>query len=140
MDRTRYDEYVRRFNAADATAFDDFLHPEMRMQNGHLRYVGVQGMKDHYARIWRCMQETLVVRRFVSDGRTLAVHLHTRFEVRVDSDNSPFGPVLRGESFDFDGIVMYEVERGRFVDIKVSYLDFGRTGLDGRRQPLGIVH
>lgn len=44
MQRERYDEYVRRFNAEDATAFDEFLAPDMRMQNGTLVYYGVQGM------------------------------------------------------------------------------------------------
>jgi hypothetical protein len=50
--RERYDEYIRRFNAEDATAFDDFLAPDMRMQNGTPVYYGVRGMKDHYAKIW----------------------------------------------------------------------------------------
>lgn len=30
MDKARFDEYIRRFNEEDATAFDEFLKPDMR--------------------------------------------------------------------------------------------------------------
>jgi hypothetical protein len=54
-----FDEYIRRFNAEDATAFEEFLAPDMRMQNGTLVYYGVRGMKDHYAKIWGTLSERL---------------------------------------------------------------------------------
>jgi hypothetical protein len=47
MREARFREYIRRFNAEDDTAFDDFLAPDMHMKNGTLEYTGVQGMKDH---------------------------------------------------------------------------------------------
>jgi ketosteroid isomerase-like protein len=140
VDRPTYDDYVRRFNARDVSAFERYLAPDVTVQNGHLHFQGVQGMKDHYARIWRCMNETLRVRAFVSDGATLAVHLQTHFAVLRDEADTPFGAVSKGEAFDYDGIVLYRVHDGRIVDIKVSYLDFVKTAADGVQTSLGIVH
>lgn len=141
MERAHFDDYVRRFNAEDATTFDDYLTPGMHMQNGGLHYDGVQGMKDHYARIWGRFKETLTVRRFVSDGHSLAVHLNTHFEALKDDPETTFGSVRRGECFDYDGIVFYEIDdSGRFSDIKVSYLSFVRTDLNGVRHSLGLAH
>jgi hypothetical protein len=141
MNRNRFDDYVRRFNAEDATTFDDYLAPDMHMQNGGMHYDGVQGMKDHYARIWGRFKETLTVRRFVCDGQSLAVHLNTHFEALKDDSATPFGSVRRGECFDYDGIVFYELDAsGRFSNIKVSYLSFVRTDLNGVRHSLGLAH
>ena len=89
MNREQFDDYIRRFNAEDATAFDDYLAQEVTVQNGRLHYSGVQGMKEHYARIWGKMHETLNPKRVVFDGDTLAVWLETHFEVLVDDPASP---------------------------------------------------
>ncbi|MFT3763023.1 MAG: nuclear transport factor 2 family protein [Pseudoxanthomonas sp.] len=140
MERSRFDEYIARFNAEDATAFDDFLAPDMHMQNGTLHYDGVQGMKDHYARIWGRMKETLEVEDYVTDGQRLAIQMHTRFDVLKDDQESPFGPVRRGERFDYYGLILYQIHGGKFQDIKVAYLDFVRTGLDGSAVSIGIPH
>lgn len=141
MDRSRFDEYIRRFNAEDATAFDDFLAADVAVQNGRLHYRGVDGMKAHYAQIWGRMKETLTVRRFVCDGHTLAVWLETRFDVLQDDPASLFGSIRAGERFDYSGLVMYQIDdEGRFSDIKVAYFDFVRTDLNGVAHSLGIVH
>lgn len=140
MDRARFDDYVRRFNAEDPTAFDEFLAPEVTVQNGGLHYTGRQGMKDHYAKIWGRMKETLNVKRFVCDGQTLAVHLHTHFEALVDDGHTLFGSIRRGECFDYDGLVMYRIENGLLADIKVSYLSFTKTDLNGVQHAIGLAH
>ncbi|WP_157264070.1 nuclear transport factor 2 family protein [Azohydromonas aeria] len=139
MRREQFDDYVRRFNARDTSAFDDYLAHDVRVQNGGLHYEGVQAMKDHYGRIWSSMKETLTVKRFVADEETAAVELHTHFEVERDDPASVFGPVLAGETFDYTGIVMYRIRDLRFADIRVSYLGFERT-LDGVRRSMGIPH
>lgn len=140
MERTRFDEYIARFNAEDASAFDDFLHPEMRMQNGGLVYHGVQGMKDHYARIWRTFREVLDVQRFVSDGDTIAIEMKTHFDaLRPDAD-TPFGPVVEGDQFDYHGLIMYRMRDGKFGDIRVAYLSFAHTAPDGTVTQLGLAH
>lgn len=140
MNRSRFDEYIRRFNAEDSSTFDDFIAPDMTMQNGRLHFTGVQGMKDHYAKIWGKMKETLHVERFLCDGDQVAIQMHTTFDVLVDAADSPFGPISKGERFDYYGIILYKLRDGRFTDIKVSYLDFVRTKVDGERILIGIPH
>lgn len=140
MDRQRFDDYIRRFNAEDFTAFDDYLCEDMHMQNGGLHYDGVQGMKDHYAKIWGKFKETLTVKRFVSSDDTLAVHLHARFDVLVDDAAALFGSVRKGEAFEYDGVIMYKIRDGKFSDIKVAYLSFIRVDLNGVVHSLGLAH
>jgi hypothetical protein len=35
---------------------------------------------------------------------------------------------------------MYQIENGKFTDIKVAYLSFSRTDLEGKTTELGIPH
>ncbi|MFT3907535.1 MAG: nuclear transport factor 2 family protein [Steroidobacteraceae bacterium] len=140
MNYEQFSTYISRFNNEDAGTFDTYLAADVTVQNGRMHYSGVQGMKDHYAKIWKSMREILSVQRFVSDGETMAVELHTHFDVRKDEKDSPFGEIKKGEMFDYSGVVLYRVKDGKITDIKVSYLDFVKTALDGTQTSLGIVH
>lgn len=140
MKREVFDDYINRFNVRDATAFEDYIHPNATVINGTLKISGMQGMKDHYARIWRTFSEELHVQRFVSDERTLAIQMWTHFTALKDDDDSPFGAVRAGESFDYHGVIMYQIEKDRFTDIKVAYLSFSRTNLEEKTVELGIPH
>jgi hypothetical protein len=140
MKREVFDNYINRFNAKDATAFEDYIDPNATVLNGTLQIKGMQGMKDHYARIWRSTKEELHVERFVSDENTLAIQMWTHFSVLKDDDDSPFGKVKAGESFDYHGIIMYQLVNNKFTDIKVSYLSFSRTDREGNTKELGIPH
>jgi SnoaL-like domain len=140
MDRATFDDYIGRFNARDATAFEDYIDPNARVLNGTLEINGANGMKEHYARIWRSCSEELHVERFVSDDDSLAIQMWTHFGVKKDDDDSPFGAVKAGESFDYHGIIMYQLVNNKFTDIKVSYLSFSRTDLEGNTVELGIPH
>ena len=82
MERADFDTYIRRFNAEQAGAFEDYMAPGVRMLNGTLLLRGVGEVKAHYAKIWRAMRESLSVERFVSDAGTVAIQMHTHFEVR----------------------------------------------------------
>lgn len=142
MREDRFREYIRRFNDEDDTAFDDYLAPGMHMKNGTLEYTGVDGMKDHYRnRIWPHFVERLTVPRFVSDDTTLAIQMNTLFTAKHDAPDTLFGPVREGETFEFDGVIMYELdETDRFADILVAYNSFVFTDLEGNRRDLGIPH
>ena len=140
MEREVFDDYINRFNARDATAFEDYIDPNARVINGTLEISGMQGMKDHYARIWKSFSEELHVERFVSDEHTLAIQMWTHFTVMKDDDDSPFGTVKDGESFDYHGVIMYQIVNNKFTDIKVAYLSFTRTNLEGKTIELGIPH
>lgn len=142
MDESRFREYIRRFNEEDDTAFDDYLAPTMHMKNGTLEYTGVDGMKHHYnVNIWPHFVERLTVPRFVAGDGILAIQMNTLFTARHAASDTIFGPVREGETFEFDGLIMYSLdETDRFDDILVAYNSFVHTGLDGIRRDLGIPH
>jgi hypothetical protein len=140
VDRATFDDYIRRFNEQDMTAFEDYLAPDMHMLNGSLEYTGVQGMKDHYAKIWGTFSERLDVLRFVADDSTVAVRMRTDFEALRDDEESVFGPVARGTRIVSSCVIMYEVADGRFTDICVAHTSFVMTTPDGLSMDLGIPH
>ena len=117
------------------------MAPDVRMLNGTLLLRGVGEVKAHYAKIWAAMRESLDVERYVSDAGTVAIQMHTHFEVRHDDPASPFGAILAGETFDYHGLIMYRLRAdGKFADIKVAYLSFIYTDLEGKATDLGIPH
>jgi len=141
VERADFDTYIRRFNDEQPGAFEDYMAPDVRMLNGTLLLRGVGEVKAHYAKIWAAMRESLDVERYVSDAGTVAIQMHTHFEVRHDDPASPFGAILAGETFDYHGLIMYRLRAdGKFEDIKVAYLSFIYTNLDGKATDLGIPH
>ncbi|MDZ7879943.1 MAG: FAD-binding protein [Saprospiraceae bacterium] len=140
MDRQTFDDYIKRFNEQDMTAFEQYLSPTMKMVNGTLAFEGVQGMKDHYTKIWKNFTEQLTVEKFVSDDKYLAVQLWARFTALFDDTESLFGAVKKGETFDFRGIIMYTLKNGQFEEIKVAYNSFIFTDIHGVEKDLGIPH
>lgn len=137
----RFREYIARFNAEDHTAFEDYLHPQMHMLNGTLEYTGIDGMINHYKeRIWPDFIETLTVPRFVSSDKFIAIHMNTHFEAKHDKQGSLFGDVKKGETFDFNGLIMYTLEDGLFRDIQVAYNSFIYTDVTGATKDLGMPH
>ncbi|WP_062378307.1 nuclear transport factor 2 family protein [Demequina pelophila] len=142
MREERFRDYIRRFNEEDHTAFDDYLAPDMHMKNGTLEFTGIEGMKHHYRDlIWPHFVERLTVPRFVSSDTTVAIQMNTLFTARRDNPESLFGPVREGETFEFDGLIMYRLdEHERFADILVAYNSFVHTDLEGNTRDLGIPH
>lgn len=140
MQRSRYDDYIARFNAEDPTAFDEYLAPDMKMLNGALEFEGIEGMRDHYEnKMWPFFHERLHVLRYVSDEQCLAVQMWTNFTAKLDAETI-FGPVVRGEQFDYRGLIMYDIRDGLFSRIVVSYNSFANTKLDGRVIEMGVPH
>ena len=88
-------QYIDRFNAQDMKAFDEFIHPELHMINGTLEYSGVQGMKDHYAKIWGRFSEDLTIEKFISNDEHVAVKMWAHFTALIDDDESIFGSVKK---------------------------------------------
>jgi hypothetical protein len=92
------------------------MAPDVRMLNGTLLLRGVGEVKAPYAMIWAAMRESLNVERFVSDADTVAIQMHTHFEVRHDDPCSPFGAIRAGETFDYHGLIMYRLRAdGKFA-------------------------
>lgn len=140
MTQDRYMEYIDRFNAQDMKAFDEFIHPELHMINGTLEYSGVQGMKDHYAKIWGRFSENLTIEKFISNDEHVAVKMWANFTALIDDDESIFGSVKKGENFDFRGLILYDLEGGKFRRIQVAYNSFTFTNVKGEVTDVGIPH
>ncbi|MFM2282159.1 MAG: hypothetical protein RLZZ444_4390 [Pseudomonadota bacterium] len=141
MKKDQFDQYIRRFNAEDPTAFDDFIAPDMKMLNGALEFTGIAGMRDHYEnKIWPFFKEELNVLRFVSDEKHIGIQMWTHFTARVDGDTL-FGPVSKGDTYDYRGLIMYDInESGRFSSIIVSYNSFVNTKVTGEVIEMGLPH
>ncbi|EEA04607.1 hypothetical protein BH160DRAFT_0139 [Burkholderia sp. H160] len=140
MERSRFDEYIRRFNARDSSAFDEFIAPDMKMVNGALTFTGSAGMREHYEdKIWPFFEEKLNVLRFISNADTLAISMWTQFTA-LDKADTLFGLVEKGERFDYRGLILYEIEGGRFTSITVAYNSFRNTKLTGEVIEMGIPH
>lgn len=141
MDRATYDKYVERFNKKDETAFEDYLCDDMHMLNGALEFTGIDGMKEHYMeKIWPHFVEDLTVLRFVGDEERIAIEMRAEFTAMDAFDETLFGPVVKDERFTFHGILMYELEGGRFKKIQVAYNSFKNTKVDGTVIDMGMPH
>jgi hypothetical protein len=142
MRQSRYAEYIERFNARDATAFEEFVDPEARVLNGTLTIRGLEAMKHHYqALIWPDFDEKLYISRFVSNDRHLAIQMRTEFRALHDKKDTLFGPTVAGDAFEFNGLILYDLTpEERFSQITVAYNRFEKIGADGMRVDLGIPH
>jgi hypothetical protein len=140
VEKRLFDDYIRRFNAEDATTFDDYIAPDMLMLNGALEFRGVAGMRDHYEnKMWPFFHERLTVLGFVSSDSILAVRMWTNFTAKIDAATI-FGPVVKGEMFDYRGLIMYDIEGGRFSTITVAYNSFVNTKVSGQVIDMGMPH
>ena len=141
MDRATYDKYVERFNKKDETAFEDYLCEDMHMLNGALEFTGIDGMKAHYMeKIWPHFVEDLTVLRFLGGEERIAIEMRAEFTAMDAFEETLFGPVVKGERFTFHGILMYELEGGRFKKIQVAYNSFKNTKVDGTVIDMGMPH
>lgn len=141
MNRTAFDDYISRFNRRDATAFDDYLADDLHMQNGTLEFDGIQGMKDHYAKVWSSFSELLEPSDFVGSDTNVAIRMITHFTAERDDPDSLFGPVVEGERYLFQGVISYRLNAaGKFSDILVAYNSFKSIRRDGTVIELGIPH
>lgn len=140
MDRASFEDYIQRFNAKDLTTFDDYFTPDVRMVNGTLELLGVPAVQQHYSLIWSQFREDLSVERVVMDQDTVAIKMWAHFTALDDNPHALFGPVRKGETFDFRGLIMYWVQDGRFRNIEVAYNTFTFTDITGKATELGIPH
>ncbi|MBN4053699.1 nuclear transport factor 2 family protein [Haliea sp. AH-315-K21] len=141
MNRSQFDEYIRRFNEEDPTAFDDYIATDMKMLNGALEFSGVAGMRDHYEnKIWPYFVEKLYISAFIGNDENVCVKMWTNFTAKMDAD-SLFGAVKKGEQFDFRGLILYDLNAaGKFSTITVAYNSFKNTKISGEEIEMGIPH
>lgn len=141
MNLEKFNEYIRRFNQEDPTAFDDFIATDMKMLNGALEFSGLTGMRDHYEnKIWPYFIESLHISSFIGNDKNVCIKMWTNFKAKTDGDTL-FGKVEKGEQFDFRGLIMYDLnESGKFEKITVAYNSFKNTKVSGEEIEMGIPH
>jgi hypothetical protein len=141
VNRTEFDDYLRRFNEEDPTAFDDYIASDMKMLNGALEFSGVAGMRDHYEnKIWPYFTEALEISAFIGNDQNVCVKMWAKFTAKKAADTL-FGEVKKGEQFDFRGLILYDLNsEGKFSSITVAYNSFTNTKVDGEVIEMGIPH
>jgi hypothetical protein len=97
-------------------------------------------MRDHYEnKMWPYFVERLNVIRFVSSDTVLAVEMRTNFLAKRAGETI-FGSVVPGEQFDYRGLIMYDIEGGKFTSITVAYNSFRNTKQSGAVIDRGLPH
>ncbi|GBL56325.1 nuclear transport factor 2 family protein [Pseudomonas citronellolis] len=140
VDRQSFEHYLALFNQKNPAAFEKYYAPNVRMSNGGLVFNSIPEVEAHYRKIWGAMDEKVNLEEFLFDGKTLAVQLLVTFDVPRDAANTPFGPLRKGERFQFHGPIFYKLnDQGKFTDIKVGYYSFSRT-TDGVTHSMGMPH
>jgi hypothetical protein len=135
-----FNDYLTRFNAQDPSAFDTYIAPDVHVQNGNLHIHGADAMRGMYAQIWQTFTEQVSVSDYLNVGDSTAVRMHAHFTVLADNPASPLGPVTKGETFDFRGLVLYRIADGRFTEITVAYNNFIHTDTAGAEIDRGIPY
>jgi len=84
--------------------------------------------------------EDLTIEKFIGNEEHVAVQMWAHFTALADDEASLFGPVKKGETFDFRGLILYDLVDGKFSVIKVAYNSFVFTDINGKATDLGIPH
>lgn len=143
MQEARFMDYITRFNERDETAFEDYLNDDVHVKNGTLEFDGVDGMKAHYAKIWKDFDEHLIVSDFTTDGDPdghVAIRMATDFTALHDAPDALFGSVRKGDRFRFEGVIMYRLRGDKYTSILVAYNHFFSIPVGGDKVDLGIPH
>lgn len=116
--RTWFDGYVEAFNRSDFEGFGAYYADDVEFSGQAAELRGRQAILDFYRQVKARMNETLVVRHFVSAPDRIAVDLETRLEALVDWPEFPTGPVTAGHKIVSWSFVFYDLAEGRFTRIR----------------------
>ncbi|MEY4642753.1 MAG: hypothetical protein RLZZ227_2747 [Pseudomonadota bacterium] len=118
LSRADYQTYVDLFNANDPR-FIEYYHPEVVLELPGSEIRGDTGIRDFYANVKRYIKEQVDVTVFVSDEKTVAVEIPTRFECIADWEDSFWGrPLKKGQVMRIISFGFYQVEDRKFRHIK----------------------
>jgi hypothetical protein len=119
MSRERYLQYANWFNANDPR-FLEFYHPDVVLWLGNATLRGGNAIHDFYNDVKAHIHETVQVTHFVSDPTGIAAELPSEFKVYKDwpLPNYFNRPLKAGEVFRIISLVLYQIENGKFRDIK----------------------
>ncbi|ATE65710.1 nuclear transport factor 2 family protein [Rhizorhabdus dicambivorans] len=114
-------DYIRGFNEGNISAFSDFYHENVVLDlGGELALEGRQAIIDFYAERVGRIQETLSVSKLVLDEHGLACIAKGIFLAIEDCPEFILGPIAKGQSIEIEGFIFYEIENGKFTQIRAK--------------------
>ena len=126
MTRREFDEYLNKFNARDYNGFLDYYAEPFELIHAGGRFTTREEVLKSYAFLHRYLQETIIVDRFVSDEKTVAIEARVRIEgiedltpeILAASDYPGFLPLKTGQVIEIPEFIHYHIENGKFTKVE----------------------
>lgn len=128
MDRARYEEYLRRFNARDYEGFFDFYgdHPRMDFFGVSLR--SLDEVKRFYGFLHRYASERITLTRFAVSEELLAAEGIVRIEGLEDLTAETLAgagypqlmPIAKGQVIEMEQFLHYWLRDGKFQAVRCA--------------------
>lgn len=128
LDRARYDQYLRAFNARDYDAVADFYVDPPRMEFFGIVITSRQDLKDFYSWLHSAVKESVTLRNFAASKTCTACDAIVRIEAirdltREDLDAkgaTGFFPIARGEIQEIRQFIFYTVKDGKIEQVEAA--------------------
>jgi len=130
MNRSDYDEYLRRFNAKDYAGVYDFYEPGTALSFFGVTLDDGDALARFYGFLHSYVRETVTVTRFAASDELLAleavVHIEGMRELTREALDAhglyQFHPIRAGEVMEMEQMIHYHVRNGRFIAVRCAML------------------
>ena len=120
MNRSRFEDYVRAFNAKDLDALVDFYDPQVVLELPVFTSVGREKIIERYRTIFQYIDERLDIGFLAVDEGRIAAEFLTEFRCHTDYPGFAEMPLKAGDVLFYDSFIFYEVAGGRFTRIRAA--------------------
>lgn len=128
LDRARYDQYLRAFNARDYDGVADFYVDPPRMEFFGIVITSRQELKDFYAWLHSAVKESVTLRNFAASETCTACDAIVRIEATRDLTREEldakgatgFFPIASGEVQEIRQFIFYTVKDGKIEQVEAA--------------------
>lgn len=128
LDRARYDQYLRAFNARDYDAVADFYVDPPRMEFFGIVITSRAELKDFYAWLHSAVKESVTLRNFAASETCTACDAIVRIEATRDLTREEldakgatgFFPIAKGEVQEIRQFIFYTVKDGKIEQVEAA--------------------
>lgn len=128
LDRARYDQYLRAFNAKDYDAVADFYVDPPRMEFFGILITSRAELKDFYAWLHSAVKESVTLRNFAASETCTACDAIVRIEATRDLTREEldakgatgFFPIAKGEVQEIRQFIFYTVQHGKIEQVEAA--------------------
>lgn len=111
--------YVAAFNLGDTLVYGSFYAPSIIFQNGAgARLQSAKAIIDYYEAFKGRIARKMEVRAVIVSEKALCAALHSRFEIRSETEEFSGETLGRGDVVLLESMAMYELEGDRFASIQ----------------------